>query len=148
MEIIKDVNCTKDTPVIYGHLDAPIYGSGMCVQPLVPGKTKLSMRRKAFFLNCYLLNLIVVLFSGGKDSTAAYFRLLELGVPKEKIELWHHDIDGGHPTRRRDWPVTPAYVKSFAQAEGVRLRVSWRVNGFWGEVYWLGAFGGSEGGPC
>jgi 3'-phosphoadenosine 5'-phosphosulfate sulfotransferase (PAPS reductase)/FAD synthetase len=38
-----------------------------------------------------------------------------------------------------DWPVTPAYIRAFAQAENVRLRVSWRVNGFWGEVYRLGA---------
>ena len=38
-----------------------------------------------------------------------------------------------------DWPVTQAYVEAFAKAEGVRLRKSWRVNGFWGEVYRMGA---------
>lgn len=77
----------------------------------------------------------MVLFSGGKDSLNAYFYLRELGVPKEKIELWHHDLDGGHPTRIMDWPVTLAYVEAFAKAEGVKLRISRRVNGFWGEVY-------------
>jgi hypothetical protein len=38
-----------------------------------------------------------------------------------------------------DWPVTKPYVRSFAQAEGVRLQVSQRVNGFWGEVYRIGS---------
>ena len=38
-----------------------------------------------------------------------------------------------------DWPVTAAYVRSFAEAEGVNLRVSCRVNGFFGEVYRVGA---------
>lgn len=32
-------------------------------------------------------DLIVVLLSGGKDSIACFYKLLELGVPKEKIEL-------------------------------------------------------------
>ena len=60
-------------------------------------------------------------------------------MPKEKIELWHHDVDGGHPDRRMDWPVTQAYVRAFAQAEGLPLRLSWRIGGFWAEVYRLGA---------
>lgn len=38
-----------------------------------------------------------------------------------------------------DWPVTSAYVNAFADAEGVKLRKSWRVNGFWGEVYRVGS---------
>ncbi|MDR0286895.1 MAG: phosphoadenosine phosphosulfate reductase family protein [Clostridiales bacterium] len=38
-----------------------------------------------------------------------------------------------------DWPVTAAYIKAFAEAEGVKLRVSCRVNGFFGEVYRIGA---------
>jgi len=80
-----------------------------------------------------------VLFSGGKDSAVAYLKLLELGVSKDKIELWHHDIDGGHPTRRMDWPVTQAHVRAFAPAENVRLRVSCRVNGFFGKLYRVGA---------
>jgi 3'-phosphoadenosine 5'-phosphosulfate sulfotransferase (PAPS reductase)/FAD synthetase len=84
-------------------------------------------------------DLIIVLFSGGKDSAAAYFRLRELGVPASKIELWHHDIDGGHPERRMDWPVTLPYVRAFAGAENVRLRVSWRANGFFGELRRVGA---------
>lgn len=29
-----------------------------------------------------------------------------------------------------DWKCTSNYVKSFAEAEGIKLRISWRVNGF------------------
>lgn len=35
---IKDLDCTKDTPVIYGHEDAPIYGQGIRIKPRVPGR--------------------------------------------------------------------------------------------------------------
>ena len=38
-----------------------------------------------------------------------------------------------------DWKCTQNYVKSFAEAEGVKLRLSWRVNGFFGELYRIGA---------
>ena len=82
---------------------------------------------------------IIVLFSGGKDSLACVLDLLERGVPRERIELWHHDIDGGHPDRKMDWPVTQAYVRAVSEYLGLVLRTSWRVNGFWGEVYRLGA---------
>lgn len=37
---------------------------------------------------------VIVAFSGGKDSTALVLHILDLGVPKEKIELWHHDVEG------------------------------------------------------
>lgn len=84
---------------------------------------------------------MVVLLSGGKDSVACLLKLLELGVPREKIECWHHNIDGGHPTRRMDWPVTGSYVRVLCSALGVKLRVSWRIGGFWGEVHrMLGGF--------
>jgi 3'-phosphoadenosine 5'-phosphosulfate sulfotransferase (PAPS reductase)/FAD synthetase len=84
-------------------------------------------------------DLFIVLFSGGKDSTAAYYRMIELGVPKNRIEIWHHDVDGFNATRRIDWPVTKAYIESFAEAEGVRLRISYREFGFWGELFRIGA---------
>jgi 3'-phosphoadenosine 5'-phosphosulfate sulfotransferase (PAPS reductase)/FAD synthetase len=115
-----------------------------CAQDLYLQERKCSTPYQKKFYLPELLPLeeydkIIILFSGGKDSTAAYFKLIEMGVPKEKIELWHHDIDGGHPTRKMDWPVTKSYVKAFAEATGTPLRFSWRVNGFWGEVYRVGA---------
>ena len=139
---IKDADCTRYTPVVHGHQAAPIYGAGAVIRPRVQGKKATAYDQKIYLPELLPLedyDCIIVLFSGGKDSAAAYFKLRELGVPKEKIELWHHDIDGGHPTRRMDWPCTQNYVRAFAEAEGVRLRVSERVNGFWGEVYRLGA---------
>lgn len=141
-QYIKDAACTRDTPVIHGHPESPIYGSGAVIRPGVPGRRETPFNRKIYLPELLPLeeyNHIIVLFSGGKDSAAAFFRLLELGVPKERIEIWHHSIDGGHPDRKMDWPVTENYVRSFAEAEDVRLRVSSRINGFWGEVYRVGA---------
>lgn len=141
-QYIKDAICTRNTPVVHGHPESLIYDSGFVFRPGVPGKQDTAYTRKIYLPELLPLedyDHIIVLFSGGKDSAAAYFRLLELGVPKNRMELWHHSIDGGHPDRRMDWPVTENYVRAFAEAEGVSLRVSSRINGFWGEVYRVGA---------
>lgn len=141
MKVIKDSECTAQSPLTYGHPDTPIYGSGHRITPRYPGKYESAYDKKMYLPELLPLeeyDIVILLLSGGKDSVAAYFKLLELGVPKEKIEFWHHDIDGGHPERRMDWPVTQAYIKAFADAEGVRLRTSWRINGFFGELYRLG----------
>lgn len=73
---------------------------------------------------------IIVAFSGGKDSTACILYLLEQGVPKEKITLWHHDIDGHGGSTLMDWPVTPDYCRCIAEALGLEIRFSWRVGGY------------------
>ena len=142
MEFLKDKDCTIDTPVTLGIKDEPIYGKGVKIKPRVDGR-----KDSKHFEDIYLpellpledYDLIVVLISGGKDSVACFYKLLELGVPKEKIELWHHDIDGGNPERTMDWKCTQNYMKALADAEGVKLRVSYRVNGFFGELYRIGA---------
>ena len=72
----------------------------------------------------------LVAFSGGKDSIAAFLSLRDAGVPREKIELWHHDIDGREGSTLMDWPCIPAYCTAFAAAFGVPLYRSWRVGGF------------------
>lgn len=72
---------------------------------------------------------ILVQFSGGKDSQAAFLHLLDLGVPREKIELWHQDIDGDDD-QFMDWPSTPSYCQAFAKAFGVPLYRSGKVGGF------------------
>ncbi|MCI9500653.1 MAG: phosphoadenosine phosphosulfate reductase family protein [Hungatella sp.] len=139
---VKDKDCTKDTPVGLGRADSPIYGKGVRIRPGVDGR-----RDSEHFKRIYLpellpletYDLIVVLLSGGKDSVACFYKLLELGVPKKRIELWHHAIDGGHPSRHMDWRCTGNYVRALAKAEGVNLRVSYRAGGFFGELYRIGA---------
>jgi 3'-phosphoadenosine 5'-phosphosulfate sulfotransferase (PAPS reductase)/FAD synthetase len=138
----KDSMCSAYTPVILGGPETSVYGKGVSILPTVPGRQATKYEQSIYLEKLLPLEeygLIIVLLSGGKDSAAAYYRLVEMGVPKDKIECWHHDIDGGHPSRRMDWPVTQAYVRAFAEAEGVKLRTSWRVGGFFGELYRVGA---------
>lgn len=75
----------------------------------------------------------IVTFSAGKDSTACLLYLLEQGVDRAKIELWHHDIDGKAGTFM-DWECTPAYCEAFAKAFGLPLYHSWKKGGFLGEL--------------
>lgn len=72
----------------------------------------------------------VVAFSGGKDSLACLLHLLESGVPRERIELMHHDVDGREGSRLMDWPCTRAYCDAIARAFGVPLYFSWKAGGF------------------
>ena len=141
-DFIRDSDCTKETPVIYGKSDIPIYGTGKRIHPRVSGRKDTEYMKKMYLeelLPLEMYDLVIVLISGGKDSIACYYKLLELGVPKSKIEFWHHDIDGGHPSRTMDWRCTANYIRSFAEAEQIPLRVSWRKNGFFGELYRIGA---------
>lgn len=141
-EYIRDRDCTVFTPVIRGAGTEPVYGKGISITPWVPGRLDSGHFREIFLERLFPLeeyDLIIVLFSGGKDSLAAYLYLLELGVPKTMIQLWHHDIDGGHPSRRMDWRCTQNYCKSFAEAEDVPYLVSYRKNGFFGELYRIGS---------
>ena len=141
-EFIRDADCTKDTPVIHGRPDSPIYGTGKRIRPRVSGRRDSEYMKKVLLEELLPLeeyDRVILLISGGKDSIASYYKLLELGVPKQKIEFWHHDIDGGNPTRRMDWRCTSNYIRAFSKAEQVPLRVSWRKNGFFGELYRIGA---------
>lgn len=73
---------------------------------------------------------IIVAFSGGKDSTACVLDLLECGVDKNKIELWHHLVDGREGSSLMDWPVTEDYCRKFAGALGLTIFFSWKDGGF------------------
>jgi 3'-phosphoadenosine 5'-phosphosulfate sulfotransferase (PAPS reductase)/FAD synthetase len=77
-------------------------------------------------------DLIIVSFSGGKDSLACVLHLIELGVPRDRIELWHQAVDGepGRAERFFDWPVTESYCKSVSEALGIKLLFQWREGGF------------------
>jgi len=76
----------------------------------------------------------IVAFSGGKDSLACFLFLLDRGIPKEKIELWHHLIDGREGSTLMDWPVTEDYCRKVAEAFGVKIFFSWKTGGFEGEM--------------
>lgn len=84
-----------------------------------------------FDLNNY--DKYIVCFSGGKDSIALFYYLINAGIPLDKIELWHHDIDGHVEFGEKnfmDWPITKAYCEAFAEAFGVPIYFSWREGGF------------------
>lgn len=73
---------------------------------------------------------VVVFTSGGKDSTACVLRLLDLGVPRAKIELHHHCVDGMEGSRLMDWPCTNSYLRAFAKALELPIYFSWKQGGF------------------
>jgi 3'-phosphoadenosine 5'-phosphosulfate sulfotransferase (PAPS reductase)/FAD synthetase len=79
-------------------------------------------------------DVYVVGFSGGKDCQAAFLHLLDIGIPREKIELWHHLVDGKEGSTLMDWPVTSSYCRAFAKSFGVVYYESWKVGGFEGEM--------------
>ncbi|MBG6083034.1 adenine nucleotide alpha hydrolase family protein [Rubrivivax gelatinosus] len=72
---------------------------------------------------------VLVFFSGGKDSVACVLRLLDLGVPRDRIEVHHHLIDGREGSDLMDWPVTEAYCRAFANAFGLAYTISWKQGG-------------------
>lgn len=71
----------------------------------------------------------LVSFSGGKDSMACLLHLLELGVPRTKVELWHMLVDG-RDRAFMDWPVTEAYCRAVAAHFRLPLYLSWKEGGF------------------
>jgi len=80
-------------------------------------------------INILDYDFYIVAFSGGKDSTACFLHLLDHGVDISKIELWHHDIDGGGETFM-DWEITHDYCQAFGDAFDVPVYYSWREGGF------------------
>lgn len=74
---------------------------------------------------------MIVYLSGGKDSLRCLTEVLDQGVPLDRIECWHHRIDGaaGQSTLM-DWPVTPDYCRRLCSALGVAYYESYRDGGF------------------
>lgn len=79
---------------------------------------------------------VIVAFSGGKDSLACALQMIEAGVERSKIVLWHHHVDGepGQENGLMDWPVTENYCRAIAKALDVDLKFSWRQGGFEAEM--------------
>lgn len=81
-------------------------------------------------------DVVIVSFSGGKDSLALVLDLLERGVPRDRIQLWHQDVDGeaGVDQPLMDWPCTRGYVKAVGQALRIRTLFQFRQGGFFAEM--------------
>lgn len=78
---------------------------------------------------------IIVSYSGGKDSLACLLHLLDLGVERDRIELWHQHVDGAPGTKGlMDWPCTEGYVRATGEALGIPVRFQWKEGGFHGEM--------------
>lgn len=75
----------------------------------------------------------IICFSGGKDSTATFLYLLDQGIPLDRIELWHQDIDGRERTFF-DWEFTPDYCRRLAEAFGIKIYFQWKQGGFYREM--------------
>ena len=132
IELLKDKDCTKDTPVVLGVKDKPIYGNGIRLQPMIDGRKDSKHFEKIYLPELLPLedyDLIVVLFSGGKDSTACFLKLLELGVPKEKIELWHHDIDGGTSNKKNGLEMHTELCESYCRS--LQCKIACVIPGQW-----------------
>lgn len=76
----------------------------------------------------------LVCFSGGKDSVAMVLHLLESGVPKNRIVLHHHEVDGGS-MNLFDWKTTTDYCRKFAIHFGIEILFSFRDGGILREIY-------------
>lgn len=78
---------------------------------------------------------VLIAFSGGKDSVAmALYLHQELKIPKERIELWHHEVDG-RGEALFDWPCTKSYCLAFVKAFGFKLLFSYREGGIVREIF-------------
>lgn len=78
----------------------------------------------------------ILAFSGGKDSIACFLHLLDIGIDPDKIELWHHLIDGSPEEQTFvDWEVTEDYCRKFAKAFNVPIYFSWKEGGFYREMH-------------
>lgn len=70
---------------------------------------------------------IVISESGGKDSIACLFYLME---------LWHQCVDGGGAdfVDFMDWPVTKAYIDAVGELFGIKTYYQWRSGGIFNEL--------------
>lgn len=77
-------------------------------------------------------DIILVAFSGGKDSVASLTEVLaKLPISEwHKVELWHHLVDGREGSTLMDWPVTSAYCQAVADHFGLEYYESWKEGGF------------------
>lgn len=82
-------------------------------------------------IDLFRYDFYLVYFSGGKDSMACLLYLLEMGIDKSKIEIWHNLIDGSETTPHfMDWRCTSSYCRRVAEALDIPIYFSYKVGGF------------------
>lgn len=121
-----------------------VYGKDYPIYPVTDSKRETPTDKKKYLPCLYPLemyDLVIITFSSGKDSLCSLLYTLYLGIPKEKILLLHHDVDGygTNPVFEMDWASTRNYAIAIAQHFGVKIRFSWREGGFAGELLRFGA---------
>lgn len=81
--------------------------------------------------------LILIMVSGGKDSTDCIIELIRQGADPARIRLWHQAIDGREETCQAffDWECVPGYVTALADHFAIPLDWQWRAGGFKTELY-------------
>lgn len=77
---------------------------------------------------------IIIAFSGGKDSLACVLNLIKQGISRDKIELWHYEVDGREGSTLMDWSITPDYCRKVAEVLGIKIYFAWKVGGFQREM--------------
>ena len=69
MSIIRDIDCTINTPVVLGQPKQAIYGKGIPIRPRYPGKRESATDKKIYLEQLLPLedyDHIIVLYSSGK----------------------------------------------------------------------------------
>lgn len=77
---------------------------------------------------------IIIAHSGGKDGFVSMLHMLDLGVDRSKLELWHHLVDGNEGSDLMDWIFMDDYMKQIAKAYELPLYRSWLEGGFESEL--------------
>lgn len=94
----------------------------------IPSSTNTYFSAPEIDLNDY--DICVLAMSSGKDSISCLLQLIDSGVDLNKVELWHHDVDGNEGSTLVDWPFMADYNRKLAAAFGLPLYFSWLEGGF------------------
>jgi 3'-phosphoadenosine 5'-phosphosulfate sulfotransferase (PAPS reductase)/FAD synthetase len=115
--------------------DACIAAQGASLGPPVSGPlAELDLTRSIpADVDLHSYDHILVATSGGKDCLAAILVLLEMGIPRDVIEMHHHLVDDPEE-ELMEWPNGASYVKQVGASLGIAVHLSWRVGGFAGEM--------------
>jgi hypothetical protein len=78
---------------------------------------------------------VLISLSGGKDSIACLFYVLDQGVDISKIEIAHQSVDGGPEDEEfMDWPVSESYCQAVGDLFNIPVSFQWRSGGILGEM--------------